>query len=139
MSTFPLPASKETIAKLACAFAGVAWGLFWLPLRAMDQAGITGAWATVMIYVIPLACALPLLFWRRRSIIEGGLLMQMIGLVAGIGLVLYADALIYTQVIKAMLLFYLTFCLGFFSLWERLLSRVTMWALILAFSRAFSA
>lgn len=117
---FPLPASKETVAKLACAFAGVAWGLFWLPLRAMDQAGITGAWATVMIYVIPLACAVPLLVWRRHSIVQGGLLMQMIGLVAGIGLVLYADALIYTQVIKAMLLFYLT------PLWSALLARAVL-------------
>ena len=112
--------SKETIAKLACAFAGVAWGLFWLPLRAMNDAGITGAWATVMIYVIPLFFALPLLLWRRRKVAEGGLLMQMIGIVAGIGLVLYADALIYTQVIKAMLLFYLT------PLWSALLARVVL-------------
>ena len=120
MSAPRLPASKETIAKLACAFAGVAWGLFWLPLRAMNEAGITGAWATVMIYVIPLLFALPLFLWRRRAIVEGGRLTQMIGIVAGIALVLYADALIYTQVIKAMLLFYLT------PLWSALLARAVL-------------
>lgn len=120
MNVSRLPASKETVAKLACAFAGVAWGVFWLPLRAMDDAGITGAWATVMIYVIPLLCALPLVLWRRRAIADGGWLMQMIGIVAGIGLVLYADALIYTQVIKAMLLFYLT------PLWSALLARAVL-------------
>ena len=120
MNVSRLPASKETVAKFACAFAGVAWGVFWLPLRAMDDAGITGAWATVMIYVIPLLCALPLVLWRRRAIADGGWLMQMIGIVAGIGLVLYADALIYTQVIKAMLLFYLT------PLWSALLARAVL-------------
>jgi len=115
---------KETIAKLACAFAGVAWGLFWLPLRAMNDAGITGAWATVMIYIIPLLFALPLLVWRRRKIVEGGRPLQMIGIVAGVGMVLYADALIYTQVIKAMLLFYLT------PLWSALLARVVLGEMI---------
>ncbi|MGI9416088.1 MAG: DMT family transporter [Hyphomicrobiales bacterium] len=120
MTPARLPASRETVAKLACAFAGVAWGLFWLPLRAMDQAGIAGAWATVMIYLVPLVCAVPLLLWRWRAIAAGGWLMQMIGIVAGIALVLYADALIYTQVIKAMLLFYLT------PLWSALLVRAVL-------------
>lgn len=109
---------QENFAKLACAYSGIAWGLFWIPLRAMDEAGITGAWATVMIYVVPLICALPLLIQRRHTIAQGGWTTWMIGLTAGIGLVCYANGVIYTEVVRAMLLFYLT------PLWSFLLARI---------------
>ena len=50
MQQSPVPAGRlETRAKLACALAGVVWGLFWIPLRAMDQIGIT----TVCAYLFP--------------------------------------------------------------------------------------
>ena len=42
-----------TRASIACAYSGVAWGLFWIPLRYMDAQGINGAWATVMFYGVP--------------------------------------------------------------------------------------
>ena len=35
--------SLETKAKLACLYAGVIWGLFWIPLRALAEAGILSA------------------------------------------------------------------------------------------------
>lgn len=109
---------QENLAKLACAYSGVAWGLFWIPLRAMDEAGVTGAWATVMIYIAPLICAAPILVLRWRAIAQGGWLTQMIGLTAGIGLVCYANGVIYTEVVRAMLLFYLT------PLWSFILARI---------------
>ncbi len=108
----------ETQAKLACAFAGVVWGLIWIPLRAMDEAGIIGAWATAMLYFWPLALVLPLAVWRWRRVLRGGFGLQLTGLVTGLSLVLYADALIYTEVIRAMLLFYLT------PVWSTLLARI---------------
>jgi drug/metabolite transporter (DMT)-like permease len=96
------------------------WGVFWLPLRAMDEAGITGAWATVAFYLVPLAIVAPLLAWRWRSIRAGGLYLQVIGFTAAIALVTYADSLVYTEVIRAMLLFYLT------PLWSALLARAVL-------------
>ena len=45
----------STQAKLACAYSGVAWGLYWIPLRLMDQAGIYAAWSTVLFYAVPLS------------------------------------------------------------------------------------
>lgn len=117
----PSPASvrgTETQAKLACAFAGVVWGLIWIPLRAMDAAGITGAWATAMLYFWPFVLVLPLAVWRWRRVLRGGFGLQLTGLVTATSLVLYADALIYTEVIRAMLLFYLT------PVWSTLLARI---------------
>ncbi|MCH8036836.1 MAG: EamA family transporter, partial [Proteobacteria bacterium] len=119
MQQSPVPAGRlETRAKLACALAGVVWGLFWIPLRAMDEAGITGAWATAMLYFWPFVLLLPLAAWRWRRVRRGGFGLQLTGLITAASLVLYADALIYTEVIRAMLLFYLT------PVWSTLLARI---------------
>ena len=40
-------ASFENRAKLACLYAGGVWGLFWIPLRALEEAGINGLWVTL--------------------------------------------------------------------------------------------
>lgn len=119
MQQSPLSATRlETRAKLACAFAGVVWGVFWIPLHAMDEIGITGAWATAMLYGWPFLLLLPLGAWRWRRLRRGGFGLQVTGLVTAASLVLYADALIYTEVIRAMLLYYLT------PVWSTLLARI---------------
>ncbi len=119
MQPSPLSAKRlETQAKLACAVAGVVWGLLWIPLRVMDAVGITGAWATVMLYVWPLVLVLPIAAWRWRRLLRGGFGLQLTGLITAASLVLYADALIYTEVIRAMLLYYLT------PVWSTLLARI---------------
>ncbi len=119
MQSSPVPVMKtETQAKLACAFAGVVWGIFWIPLRAMDQAGISGAWATATMYLCPFLLLLPVIAWRWRRMLRGGVGLQVTGMVNAASLVLYADALIYTEVIRAMLLYYLT------PVWSTLLARI---------------
>lgn len=107
----------ENMAKLACAYAGIVWGLFWIPLRAMDEAGITGAWSTAMFYIVPLVILLPMIIWRWRQLIGGGINLHITGIISGFSLVLYANALIHTEVVHAMLLYYLT------PVWSTLLAR----------------
>jgi drug/metabolite transporter (DMT)-like permease len=109
---------RETLAKLACAYGGLVWGLFWMPLRGMDQAGITGAWSTVMFYLVPFVLIAPIAAWRWRRLLAGGFGLHLTGMIAGGALVLYADALIYTEVIRGMLLYYLT------PVWSTLLARL---------------
>ncbi len=108
----------ETLAKLACAYSGVVWGVFWIPLRALGDAGISGAWATVVFYLAGAVLVLPVALWRWRRIAEGGLSLQITGAVTGGALVLYADSLVLTDVIRAMLLYYLT------PVWSTLLARI---------------
>jgi drug/metabolite transporter (DMT)-like permease len=108
----------ETLAKLACAYSGVVWGLFWIPLRALDEFGITGAWATALFYLVPTLLLLPLMLLRWRKLVAGGLGLHLTGLVTGVAVVLYADSLIYTEVIRAMLLYYLT------PVWSTILARL---------------
>ncbi|NQV47738.1 MAG: DMT family transporter [Rhodospirillaceae bacterium] len=108
----------ENLAKLACAYAGAVWGVFWIPLRALNDVDIAGAWATVVFYIVPLIIIIPLFFMYWRRLISGGWRLHLIGIVAGLSLVLYSDALIYTEVIRGMLLYYMT------PVWSTLLARI---------------
>lgn len=109
---------KENLAKIACAYAGFAWGVFWIPLRFMNDAGIEGAWASVPFYLLPLPPVLLVLVWRWRRFIAGGWRLHLIGIVAGTSLVLYSNSVIYTEVIRAMLLYYMT------PVWSTFLARI---------------
>ncbi len=110
--------SNETNAKLACMYGGLIWGVFWIPLRLLDKAGFSDAWATVIFFTVPLAICLPFMIWRWRYILKGGWRLQLIGLVSGVSMALYSDAVLYTEVIRGMLLFYMT------PVWSTLLARV---------------
>ncbi|WP_119273979.1 DMT family transporter [Taklimakanibacter deserti] len=108
----------ETLAKFACAYSGMVWGLFWIPIRSLDQAGIGGLWATFFFYTLPFALCLPILLVRWRPTVAGGLWLQLLGFMAALSLVAYSVSILYTDVVRATLLFYLT------PLWSTLLARI---------------
>ena len=112
--------SLETRAKLACLFSGCVWGVFWIPLRALEEAGIHGLWGTVVFFAIPALVFLPLLLARRRKIAAGGADLQITAFLSAASLTLYAIAIMYTDVVRAMLLFYLT------PLWSAILARIIL-------------
>lgn len=93
---------------VAVAAAGLAWGVFWIPLRALDEAGVSGVWAVVLFYVLPTLLLAPIFLLRRSQIVAGGWSLQIVGMLAGIALVCYAGALIFTEVVRATLFYYLT-------------------------------
>jgi drug/metabolite transporter (DMT)-like permease len=107
----------ENIAKVACTVAGAIWGLFWIPVRALHEAGIQGLWATAVFYLVPFVLMLPIGLLRWRQIISAGWMMQGIAIIGGLCLVLYSTAFLYTDVIHATLLYYLT------PIWSALLAR----------------
>jgi drug/metabolite transporter (DMT)-like permease len=105
---------------VSVAAAGAAWGIFWIPLRALDDAGVVGAWAVVFFYVLPTLLLAPIIVLRRRQIVDGGWPLQVAGMLAGVSLVCYAGALIFTEVVRATLFFYLT------PIWSTVLARVVL-------------
>ena len=109
---------REGLAKLACAYAGLIWGVFWIPLRALDAAGVQGAWAAAFYYVAPLVIVAPVCLFRFRQLLAGGVRLHVTGFFAALSLVLYADAVLYTEVIRGMLLYYMT------PVWSTLLARL---------------
>ena len=110
----------ENLAMLAVALSAFAWGIYWIPLRAMDAAGINGAWSIVMFNALPLVILLPVFAFRWRALVSGGWRLHVAGLLAGGAMVSYAAALIYTDVVRALLLYYLT------PIWSTLLARALL-------------
>jgi len=110
----------EKMAMLACAFAGVMWGLFWIPLRAAEADGIHGVWAALMFYVIPAPLVIPLLIWRWKQFTAGGWRLHLLGFLTAGSLVLYSNSMLYTEVIRAMLLYYVT------PVWSTILGRLLL-------------
>lgn len=87
--------------------AACGWGLFWIPMRAFDAAGLDGPWATLSIYVVGSAMLLPLALARLRKLLAGGLPLVVTGLCSGGTFALYLNSLLLTDVVRALLLFYL--------------------------------
>ena len=105
-------------AKIAVFLGGAFWGLFWIPLRALDEAGVTGAWATLAYYLGPAILWLPLVTGRWRRLFAGGRRLLLTCAIAAVSLVCYANALIFTEVVRAVLLYYLL------PVWSTLLARI---------------
>jgi len=91
-------------------FAGASiWGVYWIPLRMIEEAGVTSGWAIALFNTPGLIGAI--LVWlalqrRQARQIQGATVVA--GLLAGFGLALYAMGLVHTTVVRATMLFYLT-------------------------------
>jgi drug/metabolite transporter (DMT)-like permease len=91
----------------AVALSAGLWGLWWLPLRALADAGLSGPAVNAALYGIASVALLPW-FWRRRArIAAGGVLLLGAGGLFGAALVAWNLALILGEVVRVTLLFYL--------------------------------
>jgi drug/metabolite transporter (DMT)-like permease len=112
--------TREFLAKLACLFGGAVWGIFWIPLRRLEADGIPGLWGTALFFAVPAVLLLPVALARHRRAMAGGIDLQFTALVGALSLALYALGVVFTDVIRAMLLFYMT------PLWSALLGRIVL-------------
>ncbi len=112
--------SLEVRASLAVAYSGIAWGLFWIPLRYMDRSGVTDAWATVLLYGIPLVLFIPWMVKNWQRIWRCGWSLHFIGMATGVSLAFYSDAMLYTEVVRGVVLYYLT------PVWSLILARIVL-------------
>ncbi len=107
-------------AMLAAIYAGLAFGVFWIPIRALEEAGLTGAWAA-FVFTLPAALLTLPVFWMRRGELTAGNWRGVFGgVLAGGAFGLYALAFLYTDIVRVVLLFYLT------PIWGFLLGRVVL-------------
>ena len=99
----------------AIAFASILWGLYWAPVRALQDAGLDALSAAAVLNVSGAVLMLPLLL--RTGLPGLGSLPA--GLLVGTAMTLYSVALGLTTVANAALLFYLT------PLWSTILGILT--------------
>ena len=114
----------ETRASLLIVLGGCMWGVYWLPLRHLEGLGFTGANAGIGLYIGCLVILLP--FTLRFGVIiqTQWRILLFSSLLTGAAFSLFTTALALTDVIRAILLFYLTpawgTILGLLFLGERL-------------------
>ncbi len=84
------------------------WGLFWIPLRAFETAGLSAGWAGVGQFLTPVLVMLPVAVWFAARGRPTGLGRWKTALFTGGAFALYADSLLLTEVARALILFYVS-------------------------------
>lgn len=127
----------DLLPSIALAFGASLWGLFWIPIRGIEQAGVHAFWTGPVIFGASSLLFLPYILLRHRNFVAHWRHILLPGLLSGFAFALYIASLNLTDVVRAILLFYMSplwsTLLGILILKERLtINRVV--ALLLAFS-----
>ena len=101
-------ARASSLPSIVVVAAASLWGLFWLPLRAFEGAGLAPGWATLAQFVVPAVLLTPVAIFRFTRGRGTGLRQIWTGLLMGSAFVLYFESLLLTEVVRALLLFYIT-------------------------------
>ena len=128
---------KDLLPSLGILIAAIMWGVFWIPVREVESSGIGAVWTSVLIFSASAIAFFPMVVIRWKIMVRGARSIVMAGFLSGLAFALYIIALNLTDVVRVILLFYMTplwsTLLGIFILKEKLtINRVT--GLILAFS-----
>lgn len=106
------------LAVAAILFSSAMWGLIWYPMRLLEQAGMPVVWTILVVYFASAVVATLQLLWvRKRLATAWPPTLWFLALAAGLTNISFLVALIEGEVLRVMLLFYLS------PLWSVLLSR----------------
>lgn len=120
MNLAVLRARPDLLPTLAVALSGALWGLFWIPMRLAEEGGLPGGWGAAVFFLPAIAVLVPGAAKRWRGFKAGGLALVLTGLLTGSAFGLYAVSLVYTEVVRSILLFYLT------PVWSTILGRILL-------------
>ncbi|MBI2286329.1 MAG: DMT family transporter [Nitrosomonadales bacterium] len=114
--------SKQNLLPIASVFSGaLVWGLIWYPFRVLQDAGVSGALATLLTYLLAMLCGAFMLprVWRELRLHDGaGWWVAALLLSAGWANFAYVLAVLHGEVMRVLLLFYLApLWTIFFSYW----------------------
>ncbi|MDE0306305.1 MAG: DMT family transporter [Albidovulum sp.] len=114
--------SDRRLSVIVAIAAGV-WGLYWLPLRAVESHGVANAWSVALFSACPIAVLIPYFLFFGRNQFRRLREIALIGIFTGTGISFYAIGLVESGVVRATMLFYLTpvwsTLIGYFWLSER--------------------
>lgn len=139
LSTLSSQPTSQHFAALSCIVAAILWGLLWYPVRILDGMGISGLWSTLIIFSSAMLVLLPACARARGELLKHKLDYILIGLFAGWTNLGFILAMLEGEVVRVLLLFYLSpiwsILLAILILRERI-TRLSFFALILAMTGA---
>lgn len=117
------------------------WGVIWYPLRLLEAGGFSGAWLTLTLYATALLVSLPFTYRALPEFARRPWLLLALMLAAGWTNIAFVEAILHGNILRVLLLFYLSplwaVLLGWIVLHERL-SRNALLSLLLAMSGALT-
>ncbi len=138
-STLSSQPTSRYFPALSCMVAAVLWGLLWYPLRLLEELGIPGLWSTLIIYCSAMTFLLPACWRLRVDFLHHKTDFILVGVFSGWANLAFILAVLEGEVVRVLLLFYLSplwaVLLAFFILRERL-TKIGFFALILALAGA---
>ncbi len=139
LSTLSSQQTSHHFAALSCIVAAILWGLLWYPIRVLEGMGVPGLWSTLIIFCTAMLILFPGCFRARGELLEHKLDYILIGLFAGWTNLGFILAMLEGEVVRVLLLFYLSpiwsILLAILILRERI-TRLSFFALILAMTGA---
>lgn len=91
---------------MVLAISAALWGLFWIPIRALEDQGLEPALVTSSQFVIPGICLIPFALVRLARKQSLGFQHFDSGLLIGTAFALYCVSVLLTDVARALILFY---------------------------------
>ena len=110
----------DLLPSLAVGVPAMFWGIFWIPVRRLDEGGVEGAWAMFALYAIGFLLLAPFVPLCWRGVRAAGWGWALTGLFTGGSFLLYGNAFLHTDVVHALFLFYLA------PIWSVLLGRLVL-------------
>lgn len=111
-------------ASAALLMGGAMWGIYWVPIRWLGAQGLSATWAGIVLFAASLILLAPLCWRDRKTIALEWRRLLIGGAFTGAAFGLYTVSLFHTDVVRSILLFYLTpiwgTLLGLIFLGERL-------------------
>lgn len=102
-----LPGTALQQGAISVVLSAALWGLFWIPLRFLDEHGATGLWAVVLVMsAVSVPSLLLLLVTKKLPTLKSGY-NWFVGSLLGLSIVLYFAGVIVSDVIRVIFLFYL--------------------------------
>ena len=89
-------------------FGAFVWGIIWYPYRLMANAGVSGIYSSFYVFILTIAIALPYFFITKKKVSIWSKDFWLLALVAGYTNISYVLAVIDGEVVRVMLLFYLS-------------------------------
>ena len=99
--------SEKTLSIVLFLSAAI-WGMYWFPLRTIENIGITSSWSVAIFNACPLIILCPLIIFYYKTLTNFLNPTIFASIMIGLAFTFYANGLLETSVIRATLLYYLT-------------------------------
>ncbi len=103
----PDPSGGLLLPQCAVALASVLWGLWWIPVRGLEQLGLIGNWVSVAVYGFGALALLPFVIPGVRRLRQSAATLAAAGITCGAALAFWNHASLIGEVVRVTLLFYL--------------------------------